>query len=70
MSNEQNDVQHLKIITIGESACGKTSLLKALSGDEFNQNIQSSMGIDYFFLKYRHFGNELNIRFIDTAGQE
>ena len=58
------------ICLLGESAVGKTSLTKSLTGESFNQNVMSTIGIDYILHKAIIDGKEFTFKIFDTAGQE
>ena len=60
----------IKIILIGESGTGKTSLINAYNGNEFNNNITTSLSSN--FIKKIIKINQINytIKIWDTAGQE
>ncbi len=64
-----NNELTLKIIILGSSKVGKTSLLNQYFNKEFNNPVQT-IGID-LRTKYFEFNQEtVKINFIDTAGQE
>ena len=65
-----NNETILKIIILGSSEVGKTSILNRYFNNEFKQNLLSTIGID-FKTKYFKFDEEkVKFNFIDTAGQE
>ena len=65
-----NNELTLKIIILGSSKVGKTSLLNQYFNKEFNDTTICTIGID-LQSKFYKFDNELvKINFIDTAGQE
>ena len=65
-----NDETILKIIILGSSEVGKTSILNRYFNNEFTPNLLSTIGID-FKTKYFKFDDEkVKFNFIDTAGQE
>lgn len=59
-----------KTIIVGDSGVGKSSILWKLVNKEFNQNMDPTIGLDYF--AYRFKKNNINIKLTiwDTAGQE
>ncbi len=65
-----NDETILKIIILGSSEVGKTSILNRYFNNEFTPSLLSTIGID-FKTKYFKFDDEkIKFNFIDTAGQE
>ena len=70
----QNDNQNkieIKIITLGDSHVGKTSLILKYIEDKFSSIYVSTIGID---LKFKDIilkdGTEAKLTLFDTAGQE
>jgi small GTP-binding protein len=59
-----------KIVIIGDSSVGKSSIVSRLLQHRFNDNIQHTIGASYII--YNKTINDINIRFEiwDTAGQE
>ena len=68
--SEQNQDIVLKIIILGSTQVGKTSIINRYFNNSFQENMLSTIGID-FKTKYFKF-NEQKVKFnyIDTAGQE
>ena len=66
----KNYNKSLKIILLGDSMVGKSSIINRLCNDSFDENIVSTISLEYFnyFIKI----NDLTIRLQiwDTAGQE
>ena len=59
------------MIMLGDSAVGKSSILNLYSGEEFNENHNPTVGID--FVNGNHTlkdGNVVKLKIWDTAGQE
>ncbi|OXU20355.1 ras-related protein Rab-18-B [Nasonia vitripennis] len=68
---EQDDVLTiLKILMIGETNVGKSSILLRFTEDEFHDNIQNTVGMDYKSKKVTIDGNTVKLAIWDTAGQE
>ena len=61
--------QKISIITLGDGAAGKTSLLHAYAKKKFNPQHISNIGLDFVRSKY-HAGNEriIPVKIWDTAG--
>ena len=65
-----NEETILKIIILGSSEVGKTSIMNRYFNNDFSPNLLSTIGID-FKTKYFKFDDEkIKFYFIDTAGQE
>ena len=69
MKEEPQDI--MKVITLGESGVGKTSIISRYIHNRFDENIISTLGINFSFkqVKLKN-GKCINIKLIDTAGQE
>ncbi|XP_070153510.1 ras-related protein Rab-18-B [Polyergus mexicanus] len=68
---DQEDVLTiLKILIIGESNVGKSSILLRFTEDEFCENMQSTVGMDYKTKQITLDGNTVKLAIWDTAGQE
>ena len=59
-----------KIITLGDSAVGKTCIFQRLLKDEYNQIYFASIGINHSFYYINYKKNKYQLDLIDTAGQE
>ena len=60
----------LKIMLIGDTNVGKTSLIKKYCNDEFSKNYISTIGID-FQVKYLNINKKkIKVQIWDTTGQE
>ncbi|XP_067006162.1 ras-related protein Rab-18-B [Anabrus simplex] len=60
----------LKILIIGESGVGKSSLLLRFIDDSFNPDQQLTIGVDFRTKKVTVDGNTVKLAIWDTAGQE
>ncbi|KAL4657530.1 putative Ras-related protein Rab-42 isoform X1 [Arapaima gigas] len=60
-----------RIIMLGDSTVGKSSLLKRYTEDEFLESINQTVGVDFYvhFLEVEP-GTRIKLQFWDTAGQE
>jgi Ras-related protein Rab-1A len=59
-----------KIILIGDSGVGKTSLMTRFTDKEYHESLSSTIGVD-FKIKTIHLGNvKVKLQIWDTAGQE
>ena len=59
-----------KIIFVGDSGVGKTTLINRINNEEFKDLNESSVGIDYYSKNIKFRGEELTLQIWDTAGQE
>ena len=59
-----------KIIFVGDSGVGKTTLINRINNEEFKDLNESSVGIDYYSKNIKFGGEELTLQIWDTAGQE
>ena len=60
----------LKIMVLGESMVGKTSLIKRYTDDKFGGRYLCTVGIDYQKKKIEKNGKKILLQIWDTAGQE
>ena len=62
----------IKIITLGDTEVGKTSILKRIVDGTFNQQMVSTIGMDKMLYPFEYKLKKIKIilSFIDTAGQE
>eukprot|EP00835_Amoeboradix_gromovi_P004504 NODE_354_length_10253_cov_0.271519.p6 type:complete len:155 gc:universal NODE_354_length_10253_cov_0.271519:7742-8206(+) len=67
----------LKLIIVGDSACGKSKLLQRFLKDEYISYTSSTHGLSLYKYKYPYTKshlynskNSISINFYDTAGQE
>ena len=64
------NVLNFKLILIGDTSVGKTSLMYKYTKNEFPEQFQSTIGIDTIFKNITYKGFKINVRIYDTAGQE
>jgi small GTP-binding protein len=65
-----SEIIELKIVIVGSSRVGKTSILNRYLNNTFQENFLSTIGLDKRQRHYSFKDNEVNIQYIDTAGQE
>lgn len=66
-----NDYDHLfKILLVGDSGVGKSSLLLRFVDDMFNETFISTIGVDFKIRNVRIEDKEIKMQIWDTAGQE
>ena len=70
MKDDKNE-NEFKIILIGDSLVGKTSIIKRYVYNSFNEAMMSTIGMNYC-MKNVILKNEktIKLKFVDTAGQE
>jgi len=61
---------NVKILTLGDSDVGKTSIIKRIISNKFSEKMQSTIAIDYSCKTIKFGKNYLKIFLWDTAGQE
>merc|ERR1719369_397181 len=61
---------NLKILIIGESGVGKSSLLLRFTDDAFDPEISATIGVDFKVKVIDIDGNKIKLAIWDTAGQE
>jgi len=61
---------NLKILIIGESGVGKSSLLLRFTDDAFDPEISATIGVDFKVKVISIDGNKVKLAIWDTAGQE
>ncbi|CAD8112283.1 unnamed protein product [Paramecium sonneborni] len=60
----------LRIILVGDTGIGKSSLLLRYTDQEFQQNLLPTIGIDFRTKIIEQMGKNVKLQFWDTAGQE
>ena len=69
MKKEPEDL--MKVITLGESSVGKTSIIERYIHNSFEENSISTIGINFTFKQVNlKNGKNIYLKLIDTAGQE
>jgi len=64
--------KEIKIITLGESGVGKTSIINRICSNSFNVKEHCTLGVEFNYLTktYTKKNIKMKLNFIDTAGQE
>ena len=71
MCEENIEIKAIRIVMLGDTAVGKTSLMNAFLGLEFSPIMTSNIGVDKNETKLKmKDGNEIKLIIWDTAGQE
>ncbi len=70
MSKQQEKLQmNMKIVFLGESGVGKTSLLRRVTQDIFTEEHLATIGVDFKIKNYEIDGINVKTQLWDTAGQ-
>ena len=64
------DVQHFKIIFLGDQYVGKSSILNRFYQDKFEPDYQATIGLDFHSKNVEIKGTTIRLLLYDTAGQE
>ncbi len=59
-----------KLLTLGDSGCGKSSLLIRYTQDEFDMQYPSTIGIDFRLKRLEIGGKQVKVAIYDSAGQD
>ena len=70
--NDENsdDYEQVKVILLGESGTGKTSLINVAVGREFSDNMSSTLACNFSQLEFIINNKKYKLNIWDTAGQE
>ena len=66
----EEDVQHYKIIFLGDQYVGKSSILNRFYQDKFEEDYQATIGLDFHSKNVEIKGSTIRLLLYDTAGQE
>ena len=69
INNENIDLS-FKIILVGESSTGKTSITNKAINDYFSNSHQVTLGFEYHMMLFEILDNKLKLNIWDTCGQE
>ena len=68
--SDENEIT-FKIITVGESGVGKTSIFRRYVYSSFDENTLTTLGLQFFFKDVILSNNQkIKLKLIDTAGEE
>ena len=73
---EKTKLYKVNAVFLGESSVGKTSIIRRLLGEEFDENVVSTVGVssnlipNIKFINEEEDNSEIEIQIWDTAGQE
>lgn len=57
-----------KMVLVGDSSVGKSSILTRFVDDEFHDSLLSTIGVDFKFRKIKINGEDVKLQIWDTAG--
>ncbi|KAG5188425.1 P-loop containing nucleoside triphosphate hydrolase protein [Tribonema minus] len=60
----------LKLLVIGDSASGKTSLIKRFCLGDFDEDLQATVGVDFTLKEVQILGLNVRVQLWDIAGQD
>ena len=66
----EEDVQHYKIIFLGDQYVGKSSILNRFYQDKFENEYEATIGLDFHSKNVEINNNAVRLLLYDTAGQE
>jgi len=66
----ENCMTTLKILAIGDSGVGKSSLISRFVDDKFDPEMSATIGVDFRIRTINNDGNLVKLAIWDTAGQE
>lgn len=66
----RNTIRVFKIVIVGDTAVGKSSLLLRFADDAFTESYISTIGVDFRFKQLNLQGTLVKLQMWDTAGQE
>ena len=70
MANKSNEHIKLKLLIIGDSAVGKTSMLLKYTDNFFPESHLATIGVEFKTKDIQYNGYNINLQVWDTAGQE
>ena len=71
MANSAGRYDHLfKVVVIGDAGVGKSSILLRFTDDTFEEQMQSTIGVDFKVKMLDREGKRIKMTIWDTAGQE
>uniref|UniRef100_A0A914DKV1 small monomeric GTPase n=1 Tax=Acrobeloides nanus TaxID=290746 RepID=A0A914DKV1_9BILA len=67
---DEDTITTLKILIVGESGVGKSSLMLRFVDDTFDEEMAATIGVDFRVTTMNVDGNHVKLAIWDTAGQE
>ncbi|XP_068700667.1 uncharacterized protein [Montipora foliosa] len=59
-----------KVLVLGDSSVGKSSLIRRFHADVFEQKLPTTIGVDFFVHDFEVDGKKVKLQIWDTAGEE
>ena len=66
----KNKATEIKLMLVGESNVGKSSIFNRFINDEFPENIDASTGVEFKIKSFKYKKKEYSLYLFDTAGQK
>ncbi len=70
MNSEQEPDIILKILIIGDTSVGKTSILANYNGDNFDEKAIGTIGVEYLYKTITYKNMRIKLQLWDTSGEE
>jgi internalin A len=70
LEGDKQALNEVKVLLVGDGGAGKTSVVKQLSGEEFDKNESQTHGINIRDWNVEENGIRINVHFWDFGGQE
>ena len=68
--NNKSKVKNFKVVILGKSAVGKSSVLIRFTDDRFSKDYITTIGVDFKFRSFKLTNQNYKLQIWDTAGQE
>ena len=70
MMRIDDNIPQYKVVLVGDSGVGKSSILDRLNGKNFDEKRTRTLGVDLGVKRYTIKGENISIKLWDTSGQE
>lgn len=70
MSTNVNKEIILKYVIVGDSGCGKSSLINQYMTNEFDENVPTTIGVEFYVKRFKLNNIDYRLHIWDLAGQE
>ena len=68
--NSKSKIKNFKVVILGKSAVGKSSVLIRFTDDRFSKDYITTIGVDFKFRSFKLNNQNFKLQIWDTAGQE